>query len=148
MLSKMQALQGSVARLAQFSRAFSTSRSSLSTVAKVTLIGRLAKEPVVSQTKTGKPYLRYTVVTSEKIGDVETPTFHRLSMFGEKAENDYLRSLPKGTLVHCEADYTTKEERREDGSYNQTVYLNLAKINVLAKPRLVETSAAESIASA
>jgi len=86
--------------------------------------------------KSGKPFIRYVVVTNRKAANGEFEAdWHHLRMSGTRVENDYFKTLQKGSLVYCEADYLPKSEAQEDGTYKNFTVLLLDKISVLSKPK-------------
>ncbi|KAG8994764.1 hypothetical protein FRB94_012575 [Tulasnella sp. JGI-2019a] len=120
-------------------RAFSTSTRAQD-MARLTLIGRLAKEPEVRTTKTEKEYVAYTIVT-KKYGheaQEDVPTFHRILSF-HASQNAYLLKMQKGSLVHVEAEYEMREGDRnaEPGSYanQRQIFLRHENIRLLTRPK-------------
>ncbi|KAI0069145.1 nucleic acid-binding protein [Artomyces pyxidatus] len=99
------------------SRAFSTTTSRSSDVAKLILIGRLGKEPEVRTTKTDKEYVTYTVATTNYPPPPPNPdgtreesktTWHHILSFNAGA-NNFLRNLQRGSHVYVEANYELRE---------------------------------------
>ncbi|KAG8948818.1 hypothetical protein FRC04_009282 [Tulasnella sp. 424] len=129
---------------AKSTRAFSTSRpSGLRDLAKVTLIGYLAREPETRVTKNEKEYVSYTVATQTNRArgqeDSNTPpTFHRILSF-VPAQNQYLAKVPKGAFVYVEAELDVKEPDPEadPGSFNaqRQIMLRHETLRVLRSPR-------------
>ncbi|EMD40449.1 hypothetical protein CERSUDRAFT_130306 [Gelatoporia subvermispora B] len=96
------------------SRAFSTT-STRADMAKLTLIGRLTRQPEVRRTKNDKEFVSYSVATSEYDTRASTPeeprfrsTFHNVFSFNPNT-NNYLRSMQKGDLVYVEAGFELRE---------------------------------------
>ncbi|KAF5393714.1 hypothetical protein D9757_000306 [Collybiopsis confluens] len=98
------------------SRAFSTS-AARADVAKLTLVGRLGRDPEVKQTKNNNEYVTYTVATRTFVpgavdasGERPPPrtSWHRVLSFQE-SPNRYLQTLKKGALVYVEAAYELRE---------------------------------------
>ncbi|KAG6919273.1 hypothetical protein DXG01_007405 [Tephrocybe rancida] len=98
-------------------RAFSTTSSRAADLAKLTLIGRLVRDPEVKQTKNEREYVTYSVATHQypppppdANGEraVSSPTFHRIISFSE-GSNRYLQTLKKGSSVYVEANYELRE---------------------------------------
>ncbi len=80
--------------------------SSMASINKVFLIGRLGKDPEVKYSEAGNPLCSMTLATDssykDRDGDVQKNTdWHRIVCFGKTAENcgKYLR---KGSQVHVE----------------------------------------------
>ncbi|KAI6165016.1 hypothetical protein EDD17DRAFT_1754853 [Pisolithus thermaeus] len=98
-------------------RAFSTSSSRSYDVAKLTLVGRLGKDPEVRTTKSDREYVAYTVATTNYPPPPPNPdgtrqeagtSWHHLISFNP-AQNNYLKSLTKGTQVYVEANFELRE---------------------------------------
>ncbi|KAF2093991.1 hypothetical protein NA57DRAFT_47335 [Rhizodiscina lignyota] len=88
--------------LSSASRSFSTTpRSAL---ARMTLIGRLAAEPELVNTSTGREMVRYAMGVSSGPRDNPQTSWYRIACFDEGPRRDYVLGLPKGTLMHCEAN--------------------------------------------
>lgn len=87
-------------------RAFSSTPSNA--LARTTIIGRLTAPPEETVTANGKQLIRYSVATSSGPKDNEITSFFRVANFPgantSEAAVAYLVGLPKGTLVHVEAD--------------------------------------------
>lgn len=76
------------------SRAFSTTpRSQL---ARMQLIGRLAAEPELVNTSTGRDMVRYAIGVSSGPKDDQQTSWYRIACFDEGPRRDYLLTLPKG----------------------------------------------------
>ncbi|RPD66691.1 hypothetical protein L226DRAFT_607999 [Lentinus tigrinus ALCF2SS1-7] len=92
------------------SRAFSTSASRSTDMAKLLLIGRLGKEPELRYTKTNKEYVSYTIATANNVpeGAQPTTTWHHVLSFNPSSIN-YLRTLKKGALVYAEANFELRQ---------------------------------------
>jgi len=130
-------------RLNTFSRTFSSSRSAQLDVARLTLVGRLGRDPEVKVTKTDKEYVSYVVGTTNLPGPAvdgvrpePSTTWHRILSFNPSS-NNYLRTLEKGSLVFVEANYEMRDPQRdaEPGSpeAQRQVFLRHDTIRVLKK---------------
>ncbi|KAF8609527.1 nucleic acid-binding protein [Ceratobasidium sp. AG-I] len=112
--------------------------------AKLTLIGRLGRDPEVRTTKTDREYVSYTVATTNSSppgpqGERVEPTtsWHRVFAF-TPTQVPYLMNLRKGSQVYVEAAYEFREAmpNAEPGtpeSRNQ-VFLRQEKIKLLSRP--------------
>ncbi|KAI0332465.1 hypothetical protein GY45DRAFT_1299061 [Cubamyces sp. BRFM 1775] len=100
------------AALRASSRAFSTTPSRSSDMARLLLIGRLGKDPEVRYTKTNKEYVAYTIATTNNSPTAEgvqpTTTWHHVLSFHPSA-NNYLRTLKRGSLVFAEANFELRQ---------------------------------------
>ncbi|KAG5716060.1 hypothetical protein E4T56_gene10796 [Termitomyces sp. T112] len=129
-------------------RAFSTTSSRAADLAKLTLIGYLARDPETRHTKNEREYVVYTVATKnypppppDANGDrpPSTATFHRVLSFQE-ASNRYLQTLKKGSRVYVEAGFELREpEPNTDPTTPQgqrQIFLRHETVRVLSKPRV------------
>ncbi|KAH7916815.1 hypothetical protein BJ138DRAFT_1121618 [Hygrophoropsis aurantiaca] len=98
-------------------RPFSTSSSRAYDLAKLTLIGRLGKDPEVRTTKSEKEYVSYTVATTNYPPPPPNPdgtrqeagtTWHNIVSFSP-AQNNFLRTLNKGAQVYVEANFELRD---------------------------------------
>lgn len=125
-------------------RAFSISAARYADLAKVILIGNLARDPDSRQTRNEKEYVVYTVITNSynsPNADGErqpTVTWHKIFSFNE-SPNQYLRTLRKGCRVYVEATYDVREpEPNADPKSFQSqrqILLRHESIRVLNYPR-------------
>ncbi|KAF9076500.1 hypothetical protein BDP27DRAFT_1313439 [Rhodocollybia butyracea] len=134
-------------------RAFSTS-ASRADVAKLTLVGRLGREPEVKQTKNNHEYVTYVVATStysppDANGERPPPktSWHRVLSFQENS-NKYLQTLKKGALVYVEAGYELREPEPDADpttpSGQRQIFLRHETIRLLAQPKSSEQTEHES----
>ncbi|KAF8665714.1 hypothetical protein AX16_000164 [Volvariella volvacea WC 439] len=127
-------------------RAFSTTPTRSADLAKLVLIGNLAREPEAKVTKTDKEYVVYTVATHnfpppppDANGERRSAgtTWHRILSFQEPA-NRYLQTLQKGSKVYVEAAFELREpEPGADPSTPQgqrQIFLRHEQIRVLNPP--------------
>jgi len=123
---------------------FSSTSRRMVDVAKLTLVGRLAKIPESRQTKNGRDYVVYTVATTNAAGPAnaqgvrEDPktSWHNVLSFSPNV-NNYLSGLSKGSLVYVEANYELHEgePNAEPGSpqSQRQVFLRHDNIKVLKR---------------
>ena len=96
---------------------------------KITIIGRLGKDPELKQTPSGIAVTSFGVATSEKWRDAqgqkkEETQWHNLVIWGKNAENA-VKFMHKGDLHYFEG--TMKYEKDKDFETNKKTY---AKIHV------------------
>ncbi|KAL1743561.1 hypothetical protein HDZ31DRAFT_64920 [Schizophyllum fasciatum] len=128
-------------------RAFSTSASRAADVAKLTLVGRLGRDPELRTTKNEKEYVTYVVATRafpppapDASGErPQAPaTFHRIFSFSPN-QNKYLASLKKGTHVYVECNYELREPERDADPTTpegqRQIFLRHEQIRVLGYPK-------------
>ncbi|EGO01588.1 hypothetical protein SERLA73DRAFT_49973, partial [Serpula lacrymans var. lacrymans S7.3] len=97
--------------------AFSTTPSRSYDLSKLTLVGRLGKDPELRTTKTEKEYVAYTVATTNYPPPPPNPdgsraesatTWHHIISF-HPGQNQFLRGLAKGTRVYVEANFELRD---------------------------------------
>jgi len=91
---------------------------------RVTLVGRLGRDPEMRQTGTGNPVVNFSVATNEswkdKNGEQQERTeWHKVIAWGRLAEicNEY---LTKGKQVYIEGRLQTNEWEDKDGNKRYT----------------------------
>jgi len=111
------------------------------TIAKQTLVGRLGAVPKLGQTSSGNPYLRFSIATNDRVGAKEDGTpgeprtsWHTVFSF-HGTENDFLKSLESGTLVHVDATFSKSNEKLPSGEFTEKTYVIADKLTVLARPQ-------------
>jgi hypothetical protein len=75
-------------------RAFST--SSPASLARMQVIGRLAGDPELVNTSTGRELVRYTLASDYGPTDSRQTSWFRVASFVEGPRRDYLMGIPKG----------------------------------------------------
>ncbi|OCH95956.1 nucleic acid-binding protein [Obba rivulosa] len=134
------------------SRAFSTS-STRADVAKLTLVGRLVRQPEVRRTRNDKEFVSYSVATTDYDNRASTPeepkyrsTFHNVFSFNPSSYT-YLRSVPKGSLVYVEAGFELREpDPNAEPSSPQgqrQIFLRHESLRLLSKPKNAREEGAE-----
>src|SRR5205809_2416585 len=94
-------------------------------VNKVTLLGRLGRDPEMKYTGSGTPFCRFSIATDEGWTDKATgekqerTEWHNIVVWDRLAEicNEYLR---KGRLVYIEGALQTREWDDQDGNKRKT----------------------------
>lgn len=87
---------------------------------KVTLIGRLGKDPETKTLPSGDAVTNFSIATTEKWKDKqsgeqkEATEWHRINMFGKLAEIA-AKYLKKGALVYLEGSIKTRKWTDKDG---------------------------------
>ncbi|TFY80061.1 hypothetical protein EWM64_g3955 [Hericium alpestre] len=133
-------------------RTFSTTPSRAADLSKLLLIGRLGKEPEVRMTKSNKEYISYTVATTNFPAPPVNPdgtreesktTWHHILSFNPN-QNNYLRTLPKGTKVYVEANFELREpDPNADPNTAQgqrQIFLRHENVRVLKMPYSQQSS--------
>ncbi|EKG15841.1 Inorganic polyphosphate/ATP-NAD kinase predicted [Macrophomina phaseolina MS6] len=113
-------------------RAFSTTpRAQL---AKMTIIGRLGAEPELVNTSTGKEMVRYVLATNSGRRENNETSWFQVVSFDEGPRKDFLLNLPKGTLMHLEADAKMNTFETAEGQRASRLSLIQRQIEVLSRP--------------
>lgn len=84
-------------------------------MARMQVLGRLAADPELRATRTGKDYIKYTVATSDPLpppsdsapapADPQSSTsYHRFYVFGDRAV-DRMKNIKKGYRVLVDAEF-------------------------------------------
>ncbi|KAL0580790.1 ssDNA-binding protein, mitochondrial [Marasmius crinis-equi] len=129
-------------------RAFSTT-SRTADLARLTLIGRLGKDPEVKRTRNDIEFVTYTVATNayapaNEGGERPPPrtSWHRVLSFAD-GSNRYLKTLKKGALVYVEAGYELREPEPEADPSSpmgqRQIFLKHESIKVLSTPKSDES---------
>ncbi|KAH7122598.1 ssDNA binding protein-like protein [Dendryphion nanum] len=114
-------------------RAFSTTpRASL---ARMSIVGRLGVQPEEVAVSNDRTVVRYVVGSSYGKGEDQKTSWFRVASFVQGPQKDFLLSVPKGSLIHIDAD--ARMETYEDGEGNKRSNLSLVARNfdVLSRPR-------------
>ncbi|TLD29854.1 ssDNA binding protein [Venturia nashicola] len=115
-------------------RAFST--TSRSAYAKIQVIGRLAAQPELVDTSTGNTMVKYTVASDFGPKDNRQTSWWRVANFQpEGAQRDFVLGLPKGTLIHLDAE-AQLGTYDDEGKIRQRLNLVQRSIEVLARPKI------------
>ncbi|KAF8428620.1 hypothetical protein EV426DRAFT_585097 [Tirmania nivea] len=110
----------------------STSRAQ--DVARLTICGRISKDPESIETQSGNSFLKYTVATGFGMGEARRTTFWNVSVFDER-QKEIVSALAKGYLVHVDADIECKQIPDESGKHHTYINLYQKSINVLIRNR-------------
>ncbi|KAH0289222.1 ssDNA-binding protein [Aureobasidium namibiae CBS 147.97] len=126
----------SAPRVLNGARAFSTSPAH--SLARMQLIGRLADQPELTPTSTGREMVRYAlgVKSGPKNENGERATsWFRVASFTDGPGRDLLLSLPKGTLMYLEADARMDTFQAQDGSNQTRLNLVQRQFEALSRPQ-------------
>lgn len=102
----------------------------MSSLNKVTLIGRLGKDPEVRSFQNGGKVVNFSLATSERYKDrdgnqKEKTEWHNIAVTNEKLADIAERYLRKGSLVYLEGQLQTRKWQDQSGNdrYNTEVVL-------------------------
>jgi len=97
----------------------------MSSVNKVTLLGRLGKDPEVRNFQNGGKVVNFSVATSERWKDSdgnqkERTEWHNVAIFNEKLGEIAEKYLRKGALVYLEGQLQTRKWQDQSGNDRYT----------------------------
>lgn len=106
----------------------------MSSLNRVTLIGRLGKDPEVRTFQSGGRVVSFSLATSERWKDrdgnqQEKTTWHSIAVFNEKLGEIAERFLKKGSLVFVEGMLTEEKWTDKDGQERKTAKIVLRPFN-------------------
>ncbi len=89
-------------------------------VNRVILIGNVGKDPLISNSRYGKPIARFSVATSKRWKDesgerMESTAWHNVVVFNETTAKEVERTIHKGTSVYVEGELATRKWTDKDG---------------------------------
>lgn len=107
----------------------------------VTIIGRLTKDPQLSETKGSTSVTNFDVATNEYWGDNQSHTeFHRVTLWGKQATNA-CQFLHKGSQVLVQGSLRTDKWTDKDGQTRYTTKINGQQCQFLdSKPKAERVS--------
>lgn len=86
---------------------------------KVLLIGRIGQDLELRQSKTGLPFLNFSVATTEKSKEGEKTEWHKVVLFGKSAENT-AKYCGKGSLIFIEGRLSTSKYEKNGQTFYKT----------------------------
>jgi single-strand DNA-binding protein len=104
----------------------------MSSVNKVTLLGRLGKDPEVRNFQNGGKVVNFSVATSERWKDSdgnqkERTEWHNVAIFNEKLGEIAERYLRKGAQVYLEGQLQTRRWQDQSGNDRYTTEVVLPR---------------------
>ncbi|KAF2811055.1 ssDNA binding protein-like protein [Mytilinidion resinicola] len=124
--------RASGASAALSTRAFSS--TVLASSASMSISGRLGAAPE-EQSTASTSIVKYLVATSYGKTENRKTSWFRVSAFTDGAQKEFLLSLPKGALVHVNADARMEQYTDKDGNPRTSLNLVQRSIDVLSRPR-------------
>lgn len=97
----------------------------------MTLVGRLAAVPEEVQAGPDRTLVRYALGSSHGKGDAQKTSWFRVASFATGPQKDYLLSIPKGTLLHVDADARMDSYTDAEGNKKSNLSLIASKSWVL-----------------
>ncbi|KAJ9096417.1 hypothetical protein QFC21_005239 [Naganishia friedmannii] len=114
-------------------------------IARVSLIGRLTRDPEVRKAKNDNDYVAYDIAVSQGYTAPDEngqrqqrpANYYRIWSFRENSIPGIM-NLTKGTRVFVEADLTMESRETEEGRSEPRPFFTHRSLHVLAKPKPVE----------
>lgn len=105
-------------------------------VNKVTLIGRLGKDPEVHFTGNGKAVANFSLATDESYKNsdgerIKKTEWHNIVVWGSSVENFVQPYLHKGDLIYVEGKLQTRSWEAKEGGKRYTTEINVTDIKTL-----------------
>lgn len=97
---------------------------------RVTVVGRIGKNPEMRYTKNDKEVVNFSVATTEKYQNNKSTEWHQMVCFGKKAQfvNQY---ISKGDLVAVTGRLKTNKWKDKNGNNRYTTQIYISTINPL-----------------
>jgi single-strand DNA-binding protein len=116
-----------------------TRRSTMSTLNRVTLIGRLGQEPEVKTTEKGLKIANFSIATNGGSKDNPTTTWHRLTVF-DKSANFVEEYYHKGDLVLVEGELENRSYNDKDGNKKYQFQVKVRRTQILSSSKSTNNS--------
>lgn len=100
-------------------------------LSRITIIGRLGRDPEIKQTKSGSNMCSMSVAVDSGFGNNKTTTWYRVSAFGKNAESS-AKYLKKGSLICASGDLAVNEFEGKDGTTKLSLDVTADKIVFLS----------------
>ena len=100
-------------------------------LSRITIIGRLGRDPEIKQTKSGSNMCSMSVAVDSGFGNNKTTTWYRVSAFGKNAESS-AKYLKKGSLICASGDLAVNEFEGKDGTTKLSLDITADKIVFLS----------------
>lgn len=100
-------------------------------LSRITIIGRLGRDPEIKQTKSGSNMCSMSVAVDSGFGNNKTTTWYRVSAFGKNAESS-AKHLKKGSLICASGDLAVNEFEGKDGTTKLSLDITADKIVFLS----------------
>ena len=107
----------------------------MASVNRVTIVGRLGRDPELRYTQSGTAVCSLNVATDESYTDrdgnkVDRTEWHRISCFQKQAEN-CANYLAKGSLVYVEGSLQTRKWQDQQGQDRYTTEIKADRVQFL-----------------
>lgn len=109
--------------------------STFNSINRVTILGRLGRDPELRYSTNNNPITKFSVATSERLksasGNFDEKTeWHRIVVFGAQAES-CSKFLKKGSLVLLEGRLQTREYQDKEGATKSTTEIIASTVHFL-----------------
>ena len=106
----------------------------MSTLNRVTLIGRLGQQPEVKTTEKGLKIANFSIATNGGTKDNPTTTWHRLTVFDKSA--DFVEKYyHKGDLVLVEGELENRAYNDKDGNKRYQLQIKVRRTQILSSSK-------------
>lgn len=106
---------------------------------KIIIIGRLGKDPVSRNTKTGNAMCSFTVAVDSGYGDSKKTDWYSVSAFGKTAEN-CSKFTRKGSLVCVTGALHLGVFEGKDGTQKNNLEITADNVTFLSKDKAAENT--------
>ncbi|PVI03465.1 hypothetical protein DM02DRAFT_612229 [Periconia macrospinosa] len=108
-------------------RAFSTTPRA--EVARMTIIGRLAAAPEEVQAGPERTLVRYSLATNHGKAENQKTSWFRIASFATGPQKEFLLNVPKGSLLHVDADARMDSFTDAEGNKKSNLSLIASKFS-------------------
>jgi single-strand DNA-binding protein len=107
----------------------------MSTLNRVTLIGRLGQQPELKTTEKGLKIANFSIATNGGAKDNPTTTWHRLTVFDKTA--DFVEKYyHKGDLVLVEGELENRAYNDKDGNKRYQLQIKVRRTQILSSSKI------------
>ena len=96
---------------------------------KITIIGRLGRDPRMPETQDGRVFLAITVAVDSKYRGIDRTSWYDVTTFDVDKYRNMVQHLKKGSLVVVTGDLYTDVEKGNDGNYRCRRQISADSIN-------------------
>ena len=106
----------------------------MSTLNRVTLIGRLGQQPEVKTTEKGLKIANFSIATNGGTKDNPTTTWHRLTV-SDKSADFVEKYYHKGDLVLVEGELENRAYNDKDGNKRYQLQIKVRRTQILSSSK-------------
>ncbi|PYI00797.1 nucleic acid-binding protein [Aspergillus sclerotiicarbonarius CBS 121057] len=119
-------------------RSFSSSSSR--SVARLIITGRLAAQPELQATSSGREVVKYTVASHHGPSSKRQTSWFKVSAFVEGNQREFISGLQQGTLLFVEGDASIRQWEDAEGRKQSALNVVQRSLEVLKRPYNPEES--------